>query len=210
MVNNQLMERLVLGGFNYDVAFPFFGVAERRREKLLEELARSLKTKALDIATMILDNKDLDYYLKAVEVAEKRFLFYKNLLESEELKNKHLTKLGIEDLTLRIVFAMHGCIVHANKILCHMDNLISDMVPDSLLAMKIGYHSWSVLNIKEPTTTCQMTGVCICKQGDAEPYIDGCVMSDPTKIMISKGESEKILADDIEIRVARRLEKNNK
>lgn len=190
-VNNQLMEKLVVGGFCYEVAFSFSEIAEKGRKKLLEELARSLKKEVLSIATNILDKKGYDYYLKAVEVAEKRFLFYKNLLESEELKNKYLIRLGTEDLTLRIVFAMHGCIVHANKILCQMDNLRSDLVPDSLFTMKNGYHNWAVLNIKEPTTPCLMTGVCICEQGDEEPYIDGCVMSDPTKIIISREERVK-------------------
>lgn len=191
----NLTERLVLEGFSYKKAFPFSGVAGRSWEKILEELKRVLNTETLITASKILNRKGYDCCLKAAEVSEKRFLFYKNLLESEELRNKYLTKLGAEDITLRIVFAMYGCITHANKILCHMDNLIEDLVPDSILAMEIGYDSWEIGSINEPITKCAMTGVCICEKGDNEPYIDGCVISDPTIILISKAEQQKRTED---------------
>lgn len=190
-MDNQLMERLVLGGFSYNEAFPFFGVAEKRREKLLEELAKTLNTEALNLAVKILDKKGYDYYLKAVEVAEKRFLFYKDILEFEELRDRYLEILDSEDLTLRIVFAMHGCIIHTNKILCHMDNLISDLIPESISAMEVGYNRWTVINLEEPITKCLMTGICICEQGDIVPYVRGCVISDPTRIMVSNEERKK-------------------
>lgn len=209
-MDNQLVERLVLGGFSYKEAFPFSGVAEMSSEKVLSGFKKVLNEEALSIASKILDEKGYDSYLKAIGVAEKRFLFYKNLLASEKSRVEHSEILGGDDFILRIVFAMHGCIEHANKILCHMRKLTDETLLDSFSAMKTGYNLWTILNQEEPITMCQMTGVCICRQGDAEPYIDGCVMSDPTKIMISKGEHEKILADDMEIRVARRLEKNNK
>ncbi|MBU6430823.1 MAG: hypothetical protein KGJ58_01465 [Patescibacteria group bacterium] len=187
------MERLILGGFSYSEAFPFSEVAEKRREKLLEELARVLSAEALSITSKILDEKGYDHYLKAVGIAEKRFLFYKNILESEELRKKYLIKLGTEDITWRIVFAMHGCIEHANKILCHMDNLIGDLIPDSISVMEMGYSRWEIQNLNEPITKCIMTGVCICERGDKEPYTDtdSCVMDDPTRIIISKSERQK-------------------
>lgn len=188
---NQLMESLVLGGFSYEVAFSFSGVGERKQEKILKELGKVLNTKALNIASKILDQKGYDYYLKAVEVAEKRFLFYKKLLESEESRNKYLTQLGSDDLIFRIVFAMHGCIEHSNKILWCMDTLIGDLVSDSVSVLRIGYNRWAILNLKEPITKCKKVGVCICEGGDTEPYTNSCVRSDPTRILISKAEKQK-------------------
>lgn len=191
---NKLMEGLVLGGFSYEVAFPFSGVAERQRQKIFGKLAKILNKETLGVATKILDDKRYIHYLRAIEVVEKRFLFYKNLLESEELKSKYLAELGIEDLTLRVVFAMYGCITHTNKILHHMDNnLVGDLVNDSILAMEMGYNRWVVfyLKLKEPITICRMTGVCICEEGDKEPYTNSCVLSDPTRIIISNQDQKK-------------------
>lgn len=187
-MNNQLMESLVLGGFFYEVAFPFSKAREVSLEKVLTRAGKTLNKKALDVASKILDKKGYSYYLEAVGVAEKKFLFYKDILEFEDLRGKYLKVLDSEDLALRIIFAMHGCIVHANKILCHMDELIDSLIPDSISAMEVGYNHWTILNLEEPITKCLMTGICICEQGDAQPYMDGCVISDPTRITRSRRE----------------------
>lgn len=210
-MNNQLMERLVLGGFNCEVAFPFSKATEMSSEKVLTRLGKVLNEKTLSIASKILKGGGYDSCLKAVEVAEKRFLFYKDILESEELKNKYLKVLGSEDLTLRVVFAMHGCIEHANKILLHIKELEEGVVSDSASAVNTGYNIWAISNLNnEPITKCLMTGVCICEQGDIVPYVNGCVMSDPTRIIISKAEQEKRLSEYTEIFVARRKEKDSR
>lgn len=188
---NKLMERLALLGFSPEEAFPFSKVSEISQEKILEGLARVLNEETLGVAAKILDAKGYDYYLKAIEVAEKRFLFYKNLLESEESRNKHLAKLGNEDLTLRIVFAMYGCIEHSKKVLCYIDNVVENIILDSSSAMEIGYNRWLLINLKDPITTCRMVGLCICEEGNKEPYINSCVISDPTRILISRAEQQR-------------------
>lgn len=210
-MSNKLIEEIVLGGFSYEVAFPFSKAREVSLKKVLTRLGKVLNEKALNAASKILKERGYDYCLQAIEVVERRFLFYKHILEFEELKGKYLEVLDSKDLVLRIVFAMNGCIEQANKILLHIKELEEEVVSDSVSAVNIGYSLWAISNLNnEPTTKCLMTGVCICEQGDIVPFVKGCVISDPTRIMISKEEHEKRLAHDREICVARRLEKNNK
>ena len=207
-MSNELMEGLSLGGFSYDLAFPFSKAEEMTSEKVLAKMEKVLNKEAFRVTSKVLGYKEYDSYLKAIGAAEKRFLFYKDLLESEELRNKHLAILGVEDLTLRTVFAMIGCVNHTNKILHHIGKIVERLASDCISAVNTGYRLWAILNQSEPVTECIMTGICICKQGEREPYIEGCVRSDPTKITISKEEREKRLIEHNKILVARIRKKN--
>ena len=183
-MGSQISEGLVFGGFSYDLAFPFAKNRKMSKEMVLKDLERILSEKGIKTALMVLGSKEYNCFHKAVNIIEKKFLFYKNLLESEELRNKHIDALGAGNLALRIFFAMHGCVNHANNILQAMEEEVKELVPNVNLALD-NPNWWTVSNINEPKTPCVKTGVCICERGQEEPYVQSCLHGDPSSILLS-------------------------
>jgi len=151
-MGSQISDELVFGGFSYDLAFPFAKNRKMSKEMVLKDL-ELLSEKGIKTALMVLDSKEYNCFHKAVNIVEKKFLFYKKLLESEELRNKHIDALGADNLALRIFFAMHGCVNHTEKILQAIEEEVKELVPNVNLALD-NPNWWTVSNINEPKTPC--------------------------------------------------------
>lgn len=111
----------------------------------------------------------------AHSMVARRFNFYLySALPNPDLYDR----IGSRDRELRLVLAMHRCIVKAEEIRKKLDGMVNEYLTKSSRVVNCrmqGIEPFEARPIGLTPSRCELTGVCICEhRGKMPPYRDGC------------------------------------
>ncbi|MEI7749858.1 MAG: hypothetical protein WCJ25_02540 [Candidatus Moraniibacteriota bacterium] len=120
--------------------------------------------------------KQYGTWYEAFQMVKRRFEFY--VIEALEYPDL-FDEIGTHDRDLRIIFAIHRCIVKAKEIKEKMKALPKEFLDESLRKAECRLQGIEPIEVKPKDfspSTCEMTGVCTCKdRGAVPPYMHGCL-----------------------------------
>jgi hypothetical protein len=103
-----------------------------------------------------------------------RYQFYLGILNNDpEIMGQYGDEIGDVQLTERVVYAMHGCIDHGERLNERANSLINEF--SSIIGNDSPYYG-------PPSTSCESTGVYLC-EGSNPPYMWGCMTTDNSRLL---------------------------
>jgi hypothetical protein len=119
---------------------------------------------------------------RAMVVLEARYSFYTKLLEGDaDLFAKYGAQLGENDLSKRLLFALHHIYIRARRVLRTYNDLLGNY-PEYINRVREMMHKGD---------DCKSVQVCLCKGGTA-PYMESCLQLDPTVLQGFKSGQKTI------------------
>lgn len=140
---------------------------------------------------------DYQMYFKSYTIVKQRYLFFLKVLNRDhKIMNSYGEKMGDDiELTARVAYAIHHCILNGEVLLAKLDEIIKDFPVKCLeiekrekLGQDITYDS---LNVHPPASDCEKTGICSCI-GSNLPYMRSCI-DDPTILWLDRKTAEKLI-----------------
>jgi|GEM_PF-3129548 hypothetical protein len=153
-------------------ALPFSGV--QTTDEALAFLGQAMHPDEFKSWILIFCNR-YEMWYEAFRMVETRFHFYLR----DALPNRDLyDKIGTRERELRLVLAMHCCIMKAEEIKRLLDGMVDEFLAKCSRKVRCRIQGIEPFDAKPRDFTaskCEATGVCTCEnRGAVPPYMDGC------------------------------------